>query len=250
MEDGVSPVLMLMRPPLVIYVSGRAASLLHSHSNESLTVGGRRCRKPNRSKSVYTYKVTSPGTWLSLIDEYCLHSWVPFSSLTCRSIYPPHLFLPVSFSQSESLGFRGVRGLLMSDQRWLFLCHRRQRCMPTQLHCELEDCVISIIHCSLFPQSILCPAPVPRFGRKCSLKASPPTAEEQRSQSAAKILHTDSRTSMHSLASGWTGFMSALLQIPIPQSLVPWKLFTITHLIYMHNTKRSCSYTCRSRYET
>lgn len=79
----------------------------------------------------------------------------------------------------------------MSDQRWLFLCHRRQRCMPTQLHCELENCVISIIHCSLFPQSILCPAPVPRFGRKCSLKASPPTAEAQRSQSAAKILlHT------------------------------------------------------------
>lgn len=109
-----------------------------------------------------------------------LHSLVlPFAS--------PHLFFSLLLSDCvKAVALEARGGSWCLTKGGFFLCQGRQRCEPTQLHCEPQDCVISIIHCSLFPQSILRPAAIPRFGRKCSLKASPPTTEAQRSQSAAK----------------------------------------------------------------
>lgn len=85
----LSSFLMLIRL-LLIYVSGRAASLLQSHFNDSLTVGGRHCRKPNHSKNQFI-PTRSHGEepHCSFIDEYCLHSLAPFSSLTYDSIFFP-----------------------------------------------------------------------------------------------------------------------------------------------------------------
>lgn len=97
--------------------------------------------------------------------------------------------------------------------------------------------------------------PHPHTGRKCSLKASTPTTEAQRSQSAMKILpHT--MTPIPSLpmwmynASGWISascmarcFMSTSLQIPTLQSLVVWKWFTIKHCYICAHTQIHM-YTC------
>lgn len=157
-------------------MSGRAASLLQSHSNDSLTVGGTGCRKPNHSKiSLY---LQGHAAHCSLLMNIAFIPWllfplslfIPFSSSLTY-------FLPFPFRRCERPGFRDAWGQSMSDQRWLFLRRGRQGCKPTQLHCEARDCVISIIHCSLFPQSIPCLVPLPRSGRKCSLRASPPTTE-------------------------------------------------------------------------
>lgn len=52
----------------------------------------------------------------------------------------------------------------------------RQRCGPTQLHCEPENCVISLTaHPPVFSPSLA--VPLPHTGGKCSLKASPPTTK-------------------------------------------------------------------------
>lgn len=104
-----------MRLLLLIYVSGGAARLLQSHSNDSLTVGGSHCSKPIPSKSAYDHKVTPLPHPLRLIVEYCLHCSPPFLSVAHHFIYSPS---PVSCSRC----FQGAWGQLMSDQRWLFFC--------------------------------------------------------------------------------------------------------------------------------
>lgn len=95
-------ILMLIRLLLLIYVSGRAASLLQSHFNDSLTVGGSRCRKPNRSKiTLYLQGHTASKPLCSLLMNIAFLPWLLFS----RSLFIPfsssQLFLPPPPSLSD-----------------------------------------------------------------------------------------------------------------------------------------------------
>lgn len=94
-------------------------------------------------------------------------------------------------------------------------------------------------HCSFFPsspQSIPCPVLLPHTGRKCSLKASPPTTPAPRSQSATE--NTPSYNDSNSLPSTW---MCTLLhsEVPMLQSLVVWMRFTIKQPYIYTLTRRS-----------
>lgn len=166
-------------------------AFMQSHCNDSLTGAAENQTTANQFIPTRSHR-EEPDC--PLLMNIAFIPWFPFLHSLVLPFTFPHLFLPVSFRQRESCGLRGAWGWGGGNvwPKVAFLVSRDTKMQkPTQLHCEPEDCVISIIHCSLFPRSILCPAPVPRFGRKCSLKASPPTAEAQRSQSATKILpHT------------------------------------------------------------
>ena len=207
------------------------------------------------AKSLYTYKVT-PQANLSVLYWWTLPSFLGSFFLTHLSFHfllLTYFFPPIPFRLCESLGFKGTWGQPMFDQRWRSRRRGRQRRGPTQLHCEPEDCVISIAHCSLFPQSIPCPVPLPRTGRKCSLKASPPTAQAQRSQSANE--NTPPYNDPNSLTSNVDVhvaglnvcvcvlctarcFMSASLQIPVLQK--PCGMEMISPLNTLMST---CTYT-------
>lgn len=153
MHGKLPPFLMLIRLLVLIYVLGRAASLLQSHFNDSLRWQALQKTKPQQ-KSVYTHKVTRQRTSLFFSDKYCRHSFsfrplllmIPFSS-TCLLLFLSFTFL---FQTVWKHFFKGVWGQVMSDQRCFFWRQERQRCQPTQLHCEPKDCVISITHCSFF----------------------------------------------------------------------------------------------------
>lgn len=138
-------ILMLIRLLLLIYVSGRAASLLQSHFNDSLTVGGSRCRKPNRSKiTLYLQGHTASKPLCSLLMNIAFLPWLLFSCSLFIPFSSSQLFLPpppIPFRLCESLGFKGAWGQPMFDQRWRSQRRGRQRRGPTQLHCEPEDCV-------------------------------------------------------------------------------------------------------------
>lgn len=149
MHSKLPPFLMLIRLLVLIYVSGRAASLLQSHFNDSLRWQTLQKTKPQQNLFIPT-RSHSEEAHCSLLINIAFIPWVLSPHLLMMPFSVPHLFFPVSFRQCESLGFRGAWGQLMSDQRWLFWCQGKQRCEPTQLHCEPKDCVISITHCSFF----------------------------------------------------------------------------------------------------
>lgn len=93
----------------ILYVSGRAASLLQSHFNDALTVGGRHWKRNDHSRiSLYIQGRTAR----IFVDKYWLHCSAP--SLTQDSI----LYLLLSFRQ-KNLGFERVWGQMMSDQKSL-----------------------------------------------------------------------------------------------------------------------------------
>ena len=165
-----------------------------------ILLGGRCCRKPNHSRITlfpqgHTARSLTVPYWLILPSF--LHSLM---------IPSPHFawFIPsrAPFTWRESIGFRGVCvSVCVCVWVWACVCVRvrvcicvcvrvcargaadvwpkvfarrggRQRRKPTLLHCEPEECVISITRCSLpffftsSPQSIPCPVPLPRTGRK------------------------------------------------------------------------------------
>lgn len=166
---------------------GELPAFMQSHCNDSLTGTAENQTTANQFTPTRSHR-EEPDC--PLLMNIAFIPWFLFLHSLVLPFTFTHLLLPVSFRQRESFGLRGAWEACLTKGG--FSCATGHKdAKPTQLHCKQEDCVISIIHCSFFPQSILCPAPVPRFGRKCSLKASPPTAEAQRSQSATKILpHT------------------------------------------------------------
>lgn len=107
-------------------------------------------------------------------------------------LLPHSLTMPFSslcyFSKMEPELQRCVEGPTDIRPKVFRSSRRDKDGSPVRSHCEAEKCVIPFGSClfvcvsppppALSP-SISCPAPLPRAGRKCSLKASPPTAEAQ-----------------------------------------------------------------------
>lgn len=182
-----------------------------------ILLGSRHWRKPTTAKSVYTHKVTQ---WTSLF--FMINIAFSFASFFSHTYYPIFFPSPIFILCHSD----GVKALALEVCGGSWCLTRGVFFAPRETNMQAHTVTLwtrglcNFYHSMLFfsssPQSIPCPVPLPNIGRKCSLKASSPTTESQRSQSATKILpHIMIPIPSLPCGCGCSWFMSASLQIPI-----------------------------------